>query len=1441
MSETLTNAQQIVDATEQIKVGLASPETIMQWSNGEVTKPETINYRTLKPTPDGLFCEKIFGPTRDWECSCGKYKKLKYKNIICEKCGVEVTMSKARRNRMGHIQLAVPIVHSFYMHGQKSYLSYLLTDINTFEEVKPKLLTKVIYHSAYIVTSTDQMAIDSKFPGLETIVNETWEDYLQNCIVFRDRVQYLLLSYQQKASAFELGENANKNRTKLEATIKQLSNELKAIRKDVLKDVEIQAAVIEKQISQIEKKAAKLKEELPFDDAKEIADRKDALAALQSISEAADTLPEMETDPEDDLDALMEEQDTIREQLDRMRADTIAEERYLEELLLVKTRHIIEDYRLVQELKTRFGKFFTMGMGADAILKIIDNMDLPAELETLKEMLSPENIGSISESKKQKALKKMRVLNGLVEQSADGSAASSMMMTVLPVLPPDLRPMVQIDGGRFATSDLNDLYRRVINRNNRLKNLLELDGAPEVILQNERRMLQQAVDALFDNGRKTVPTTGQSGRPLKSLADALKGKQGRFRLNLLGKRVDYSARSVIVGGPSLKMHQCGLPRTMALELFKPFVINQLVQSGVCAYVKAAKRLVEKTIAETEHFETWLEREAVHDVDKQVQIKKANDVWEKLGEVIQENVVMLNRAPTLHRLGIQAFEPVLVSGKAIRLHPLVCSAFNADFDGDQMAVFVPLSSEAQAEAKTLMIASNNLLSPANGHSMVTPTQDMIMGSYYLSWCNIDDPRAGRVFRTREQLEAALETGQVSVHTPIEYRIPALKDSSNMMFNMTEEEQKTLAKVFKTKNSPYQPTTVGRALFNDLLPDQIGYLNCVLDRQAMSTLVERLSHGDRSFVPAEVLDDVKDICFSWGTKSGISLSVADVHTPTEKDSLLAEAEEVTDKINKNYERGIITESEQRQQEVEVWTQATNEIRAALEESMSGEPLNPVNMMVSSGARSNMMQIRQISGMRGLVANPRGDIIPRPIKSNFKEGLSMLEYYMSTPGARKGLVDTALRTSDSGYLTRRLVDVSQEVIINDLNPFDKEGKVPSLLIENVVPDTPAVKSYLDTRLLGRVLAEDVKLSNKETIEKGTLVTPDVMADLRDDKKVTSVRVLSPLTDESENGITAMSYGMSMSTGKLIEVGEAVGVIAAQSIGEPGTQLTMRTFHTGGVVGKDLAEGLPRVVELFEAHSPKGQAILAPISGIVNLTEAGESSDRIVAIASETDDGSYVEIPVSRAVSLLVSNGDVVVAGDKLVDGSIDLKELLSIKGLRATQKYLVEQVQKVYRDQGVSIHEKHIEIIVRQMTNKIMVIDPGDTHYLPEDVVPRSTFMKANQEIRDQNGKPASGKPFLMGITRAALSTPSWIAAASFQETSKVLTEAAVSAKVDNLTGLKENIVIGKLIPAGTGLERYHQVGLNFPDYVEPEGYADDTFMQIPDSEVITVGADHNEYPV
>ena len=1255
-----------VNDFSNLKIGLATADSIRMWSNGEVKKPETINYRTLKPEKDGLFCEKIFGPTKDWECACGKYKRVRFKGIICERCGVEVTRSKVRRDRMGHIELAAPAVHIWYLRGTRSWLAYLLAGIEPKEELKAKQLEKVIYFAAHLVSWVDDEGRHEALSNLEA-------EFLE---------------------------------------------EKDAIAKERDLEIDERYQELEDEVAEAEKAEAK----------------------------AAD-IKKLQREAEKEIEA-------IRERYE-MELDLV--QRSFDEFKDLHPRKIIEDEVLWREMRDKYGEYFEGGTGAEAIKQLIDRIDFDEEEIKLREAIDPGDSGRkpLSAQRKQKAIKRLKIVasfNRRDENDRRVNDPRAMILDAVPVIPPELRPMVQLDGGRFATSDLNDLYRRVINRNNRLERLLSL-GAPEIIVNNEKRMLQEAVDALFDNGRRGRPVTGPGNRPLKSLSDMLKGKQGRFRQNLLGKRVDYSGRSVIVAGPTLRLHQCGLPKLMALELFKPFVMKRLVDLELAQNIKTAKRMVER---------------------------RRPQVWDVLDDVIKEHPVLLNRAPTLHRLGIQAFEPVLVEGKALQIHPLVCTAFNADFDGDQMAIHVPLSAEAQAEARVLMLSANNILSPASGRPITVPSQDMIIGGYYLTEGIEGAEGEGRVFRHLWEVLKAYDEGSLDLHATIEVR---------------------------PRDGEKFETTAGRALFEEALPadypERFGHIDYLVTKKEMGVIVEHLSDHYEKAEVARALDNIKNLCYRFASQSGITVSIDDVRTPAAKKGMLDDYEAQAEKVENQFKRGIITDGERRQQEVRIWTDATADVQAAMEAEFKVQQFNPIDMMVGSGARGNMTQMRQIAGMRGLVANPRGDMIPRPIKSNFREGLETLEYFIATPGARKGLVDTALRTADSGYLTRRLVDVAQELIIRE----DDCGTTLGVWIEHVAPDTANKRAYLETKLYGRALLNDTELSDGTVLERNTIVGDEELEQLRDDKGIERLRVRSVLTCDAELGVCAMCYGRSLATGKMIELGEAVGVIAAQSIGEPGTQLTMRTFHTGGVAGKDIAGGLPRVVELFEARTPKGSARLAKATGVLHLREDEGKGIPVVVV---DDQGEEHETLLPLGARPIVVDGQDVKAGDPLVDGPFDPKEIMEIKGIRETQLYLVEEVQRVYRDQGVSIHDKHIELIVRQMTRRVGVQEPGDSGFLPGERVDSKNFRDTNRRMVEDGSRPAEGRPELMGITKASLATESWLSAASFQETTRVLTEAAIDGRADDLIGLKENIILGKLIPAGTGMNRYREFGIDAPDY-------------------------------
>ncbi|MEI8056078.1 MAG: DNA-directed RNA polymerase subunit beta' [Actinomycetes bacterium] len=1255
-----------VNFFDELRIGLATADDIRTWSHGEVKKPETINYRTLKPEKDGLFCEKIFGPTRDWECYCGKYKRVRFKGIICERCGVEVTRAKVRRERMGHIELAAPVTHIWYFKGVPSRLGYLL-------DLAPKDLEKVIYFAAYMITSVDLDKRHEDLPSLES-----------------------KLSVEKQQLVNRRDDEVNKRATKLETDVAEL--EAEGAKSDQKRKVKESA---EREMAQIRRRA----------------------------------------------DAEIDRLDRV---FDRFKS--------------LKVQDLEGDEMLYREMRDRYGRYFSGGMGAAAIQKRLETFDLEAESENLREI-----VRSGKGQKKTRALKRLKVVTAFLQTS---NSPMGMVLDCVPVIPPDLRPMVQLDGGRFATSDLNDLYRRVINRNNRLKRLLDL-GAPEIIVNNEKRMLQEAVDALFDNGRRGRPVTGPGNRPLKSLSDMLKGKQGRFRQNLLGKRVDYSGRSVIVVGPQLKLHQCGLPKQMALELFKPFVMKRLVDLNHAQNIKSAKRMVERSRAV---------------------------VWDVLEEVIAEHPVLLNRAPTLHRLGIQAFEPQLIEGKAIQIHPLVCAAFNADFDGDQMAVHLPLSAEAQAEARILMLSSNNILSPAHGRPITSPSQDMVLGINFLTSDRTDLAGEGRAFSSVSEALMAFDAKAIMVASKIKLRCV------DVMPPLGWE----VPDGWAVGDAFILDTTLGRALFNETLPIDYPFVNTEVDKKVLGGIVNDLAERYAKVQVAATLDALKEAGFYWATRSGVTISIEDVVTPPKKAQLLAEAEARAEKVQTQFERGLITDSERRQELIEIWTRATDEVADAMREHFPRH--NPVFMMVNSGARGNWMQVRQIAGMRGLVANPKGEIIPRPIKSNFREGLSVLEYFISTHGARKGLADTALRTADSGYLTRRLVDVSQDVIIRETDCGTDRGLANTI---GVIGSDGKARRHdeVESTAASRVLSEDIIVGGRTIAsagqELGLLVIDDIVAE-----GVLEVKTRSVLTCESKVGTCATCYGRSLATGKLVDVGEAIGIVAAQSIGEPGTQLTMRTFHTGGVAGEDITHGLPRVVELFEARTPKGVAPISEAAGRFRIDDTDKTRKLVVV----PDDGSEeIAYPISKRARLLVADGDHVEVGQQLVQGAVDPKQVLRILGQRAVQLHLVAEVQDVYRSQGVSIHDKHIEVIVRQMLKRVTIIEGGDTEFLPGELIERGLFEAENRRVVSENGTPSAGRPELMGITKASLATESWLSAASFQETTRVLTDAAIHAKSDPLLGLKENVILGKLIPAGTGMPRYRNIKVEPTEEAKAAMYA------------------------
>ncbi len=1276
---------------DAIEISLASSKQIRSWSSGEVTKPETINYRTLKPEKDGLFCERIFGPTKDWECYCGKYKRVRYKGIVCERCGVEVTRSKVRRERMGHVDLAAPVSHIWFFKGVPSRIGYLL-------DMAPKELEKVLYFAASIVTWVDEEARAKDLDSLEKEVNKELDSYAAER---EERVLELRESLKRREKYLQGGKQTN-------------FNDEDHLWADSL-DVNL-AKISDEERDKLVKELTKAFE----------ADISDTEAYIEDAAE-------------------------------RMR-------NVWELFKTMESKQIEHDETTFRELKERFGspygfgEYFRGGMGAEAIRDLLQQVDLEAERVELEDQVK-----TGKGQKQARAVKRLKVVSAFIQS---GNKPEMMVLDAVPVIPPELRPMVQLDGGRFATSDLNDLYRRVINRNNRLKRLLDL-GAPEIIVNNEKRMLQEAVDALFDNGRRGRPVTGPGNRPLKSLSDMLKGKQGRFRQNLLGKRVDYSGRSVIVAGPYLKLHQCGLPKIMALELFKPFIMARLVERKSAQNIKAAKKMVDSMIAE---------------------------VWDVLEEVIHEHPVLLNRAPTLHRLGIQAFEPLLVEGKAIQVHPLVCHAFNADFDGDQMAVHLPLSAEAQAEARILMLSANNILSPAHGAPLATPTQDMILGAYYLTYgpeaeelSKIDrathDPRP-HVFRTAQEAELSYEAGVVKLHDVAEFR-PYGRDFGHVL------------------------TTIGRIIYNDRIeralsealgeefdPSKYAFVNQSMKKRDTTRLIDTLVQAYGATTISLVLDAFKDLGFKYATQAGITISKNDVVVPPEKQSILDKFDALVADITGQYDDGLITQEERHEAVVEQWNAATDEVAEAMVNNL--DELNPIFMMANSGARGSFKQIRQLAGMRGLMANPKGEIIERPIKANFMEGLSVLEYFISTHGARKGLADTALRTADSGYLTRRLVDVAQDVIIREADCGTEEYIELAVFKDDNQPDEG---------LVGRIAALPITTKrNRMLCEQGAEIGRAELVEIaeafqEDHDKGVDVRVpvRSVLKCEAPSGVCQACYGRALATGALAQIGDAVGIVAAQSIGEPGTQLTMRTFHTGGVAGADITHGLPRVVELFEARRPKGLSKIAEQDGVVSI----EETDKALTVVITDEAGEEHRHAFPRRTRLFVAAGEKINAGRQLNEGSVYPHELLAIRGRTETEVYLVKEVQEVYKSQGVDINDKHIELIVRQMLKKVRVDQKGDTDYLPGQFVDRFEFAKANDSVIEKGGETAQFEDIILGITKASLNTDSFLSAASFQETTKVLTDAALEGKIDRLNGLKENVIIGKLIPAATGLKRYRRI--------------------------------------
>ncbi|HEY8724688.1 MAG TPA: DNA-directed RNA polymerase subunit beta' [Gaiellaceae bacterium] len=1460
---------------DAIRIGLASSKQIRDWSSGEVTKPETINYRTLKPERDGLFCERIFGPTKDWECYCGKYKRVRYKGIICERCGVEVTRQKVRRERMGHIDLAAPVSHIWFFKGVPSRIGYLL-------DIAPRELEKVLYFAASIITAVDVEKRESDVAGLEDqvkaeseqinvdrdealaaleqrltrrrdyfakgkdkgfdedddfwtrglgnwaeeqglptleeardLVGGTFVDLAKTITTedskkIRELVRNAAIRDDRKLSPREL-DNVGAAATQIREALDPLRSELEkasgskkgAITKHLnrVTDALLTGGELSEEdaelVKAVDMKLVERSRDLGNGLLAEVLEKAESGADPNEIRELANDLC-LRTDGKirkEDLDALVQWALKVREMYldiesrreDAREAAVDSVNRLEETWLLFKElepKKIVNDEQLFRELKDRFGSpygfgvYFRGGMGAESIRDLLKDLDLDAEAASLRE-----TIHTAKGQKQQRAIKRLKVVNAFIKSE---NKPDWMVLEAVPVIPPELRPMVQLDGGRFATSDLNDLYRRVINRNNRLKRLLDL-GAPEIIVNNEKRMLQEAVDALFDNGRRGRAVTGPGNRPLKSLSDMLKGKQGRFRQNLLGKRVDYSGRSVIVAGPNLKLHQCGLPKLMALELFKPFIMSRLVERKSVQNIKAAKKYVDSMTEE---------------------------VWDVLEEVIAEHPVLLNRAPTLHRLGIQAFEPVLVEGKAIQVHPLVCHAFNADFDGDQMAVHLPLSAEAQAEARILMLSSNNILSPANGRPLATPTQDMVIGCYWLTYSTDDltqadatklKPRPQR-FSNENQVQMAVEAGQTGIQQPIEYRWhggePFVTTPGRVIFNAEVE----LSLIEALGEGA---TEIGEHEF----------INWTLSKSGMDDFIGELVERYGAHAIAGVLDTIKALGFKYATQAGITVSKNDIVIPTDKEEILSGYEERVTGVEQHYERGLITDEERHESIINIWTEATEEVAAAMERTLF--ETNPVYMMANSGARGSLSQIRQLAGMRGLMANPKGEIIERPIKANFMEGLSVLEYFISTHGARKGLADTALRTADSGYLTRRLVDVSQDVIIRE-----EDCKTHEWI------DLPIRTSEgLNKSLFGRVLQDDVhkplasgKPGKTVLAEKGVIVTPalleEVLEGLAEMAEGATLPVRSVLKCRSEFGVCRSCYGIFLATGEVCEIGDAVGIIAAQSIGEPGTQLTMRTFHTGGVAGADITHGLPRVVEIFEARNPKGAATLAETNGRVEVEETDRGPKLTIHPDGVDENGEPFEpkaYQLPRRTRLLVKDKQTVEAGDALHEGSISPADLLRLKGATAVELYLVDQVQRVYKSQGVEIHDKHIELIVRQMLKKVRVDDAGDTEMLPGQLADKVLFERENATAKKAKKAQATFEPLILGITKASLATESFLSAASFQETTKVLTDASIEGKIDRLLGLKENVIIGKLIPAATGLKRYRQIEIAPSEKVPASAYA------------------------
>jgi DNA-directed RNA polymerase subunit beta' len=1416
-----------------IRISLASPEDILGWSHGEVTKPETINYRTLKPERDGLFCEKIFGPQKDWECYCGKYKRVRYKGVVCDKCGVEVTRSKVRRDRMGHIALASPVSHIWFVKGTPSRLGLLL-------DISPRNLERVLYFASYVITHIDD-------EGRVILREQIQHDYAER----RERIQSEAEGRQIELST-QLTQDLGGMETAQVSTQRRIEEDYTSQRASITTEAETLRADLEDKTGTIAEEDITYRGVTLVEEGEPITEK--ILDQLdEMLDQELDTMEqrrqrdladaELLTDAERERKEYeaIQERERMQERLQRELDTLVREEKEkLEQLESLKLRRILTEaeYRTLRELAPGV---FRADMGAGAVRELVVKT---VDLDKLAEDLQVE-VQTTQGQRRKKATKRLRVVEAFRKS---GNRPEWMILTQLPVIPPDLRPMVQLDGGRFATSDLNDLYRRVINRNNRLKRLMELN-APEIIVRNEKRMLQEAVDALIDNGRRGRAVSGKGKHRLKSLSDMLKGKQGRFRQNLLGKRVDYSGRSVIVVGPNLKLHQCGLPKKMALELFKPFVMRRLVEKGFAHNIKSAKRIVERVRSE---------------------------VWDVLEEVIQDYLVLLNRAPSLHRLSIQAFEAKLIEGSAIQLHPLVCAAFNADFDGDQMAVHVPLSRKAQEEARMRMLSKYNLLSPAHGEPIITPSQDIVLGCYYLTMTKDDARGAGKTFASIDEALLAYDKGLLDIQAPVWVRIDGIPQGKN------DRGARTLAPRDDGTPRMLIETTIGRILFNQELLEPLQFRNRLVDKNGLKEVIadcykhytnlKNLSEEDLDEIremygnlsqdelariygcerTAEQADSIKALGFKYATRGGMTIGFDDIEVPAAKSDILSESDKRVTDVEKQYRRGLITEEERYQQIVKIWQDATKSTSEAVKGSLN--PFSPLAMMINSKARGNPNQLSQMAGMRGLMSDPTGRIIPMPIRSNFREGLSVLEYFVSTHGGRKGLADTALRTADAGYLTRRLVDVAQDTIVT----IDDCGTEDGLWLHRA--DDKEMLEELEQRVVGRIVAAPVYhpktgemlLDRNEEIDEEMAETFRVAG-------VESVFTRSALACQAEHGICRMCYGRNLATGKLVEVGEAVGTIAAQSIGEPGTQLTLRTFHTGGVASADdITQGLPRVQEIFEARSPKGKAILAEIDGLAEIVRE-EETRRIRIVSSEiyTDEqelpGHYMALvvdgaevtegqvlaessrsdregepivarlsgrvhidqtegkiivvseereeretpPIPHTARVSVENGQRVMAGQQLTEGSADPQELLELQGKEAVQRYLVNEAQKVYRSQGVDINDKHIEVIIRQMLRRVRIEEPGDTGLLPGELIDSSEFARMNAEIVSQGGEPSTAVTVLLGITKASLTTESFLSAASFQDTTRVLTEAAITGKVDYLRGLKENVVIGKLIPAGTGI--------------------------------------------